>query len=124
MSGYMCCFEVFFVFFFVFSDGVEQNDETEDLYATHDDNQPGINMYAGNLVNHIGGVITPPNELRDFDSEMFDDDESMLSEEYDPSKKSQILSMHDDIMKHAATDETSTYSGLFTLPSHSKKSEA
>jgi hypothetical protein len=91
-------------------------DEVDDLYTTHDDNQPGINMYAGNLVNHIGGVLSPPKDPRDLDSEQqFDDEESAISE-YDPSKKSQILSMHGEIMKHV-TEETSSYSSQFTFPS-------
>ena len=102
------------------SDEVVSGD-VDDMYATHDDEQPGINLYAGNLSNNIGGAMSPPKESRDNEAaaeEEDDDDESNISS-YDPNKKSQILSMHSEIMKHV-TEENSSYSGQFTLPSGGK----
>jgi len=95
--------------------------DVDGMYATHDDEQPGINMYAGNLINHVGGATSPTKELQNIEGEggeeEYDDEASISS--YDPNKKSQILSMHSDIMK-LVTEENSSYSDQFTLPSSTK----
>lgn len=78
-----------------------------------DDDQPGINMYAGNLVNLVGGEAVASTDSPDLE----DSDEHEQTLEQDSKKKSQILSMHDEIMKHVTEDTSSSYSAQFTLPS-------